>query len=122
MTDAQYANLHRSPGRPRKVQMEGEPVSEAGGPLRPQDDLPQDPPPKPTPSVPRGWYEMEGCPQDGKAVWLMGPEGQFIESVWRNTRRRVCGVWQPHGFWSVRNTYPSRPVEFEPQAWRPVSA
>ena len=72
-------------------------------------------------ALPEGWRPMETAHQDGKPLWLLGPEGQICESHWRITRqvRKQPLGWHEVGLWGVY-TAPGAHVPFEPIGWRPL--
>jgi hypothetical protein len=72
-------------------------------------------------SAPDGWYDMATAPDDGKAIQLLGPDGQRVEAVWRNSRGfdPVGGKWRQTAFWAVRNAGGLR-VDWEPLGWKPL--
>ena len=97
-------------------------------PEPPEPVTPVTEPEAPPQLVPSGWYDVDGAPQDGKPVFLLGPDDPpdhadfpFVEAVWRNTRfyDKRGGRWQPTGFWAVRNCAGIK-VGFDPIAWRPA--
>ena len=77
--------------------------------------------------APAGWDDdLEGAPQDGKPVFLIGPptaagEPQICEAIWRHSREfdKRQGRWVGVAFWAVRNCAGIR-VAFEPIGWKPA--
>jgi hypothetical protein len=145
MTEEAVFAEKRGRGRPSNAsKMMGEglsdpsPIDAFGGPELPRRytdaDLQLDPKglgpayeaPMPMPSpadfqIPTGWLDLADAPDDGKAIWCLGPDGEETEVVWRNTRAfdKVGGKWRNIGFWSIRNTGGAR-LDFTPLAWRPI--
>ena len=97
--------------------------------FKPEPDPPMDAIAAPVPQAsivttapPVGWYPPETAPDDGKPVWLMGPDDVVVEAVWRHTRvfdRMGGGKWREVGFWALRFSGVIR-VAFEPLCWRPA--
>ncbi len=77
--------------------------------------------PVPQVVLPQGWYDVDDAPRDGKPMWLLGPEDEKIEAVWRHTRAwdKIGGKWREIGYFAVRNAG-GLPVAFLPIAWCPV--
>jgi hypothetical protein len=107
---------------------EPEPAAAIAEPPAEQTPTPPAERPVKAEAIPYGWYDVDGAPQDGKPVVLLGPDDPpdrtdfpFVEAVWRNSRYfdRKCGRWQPTGFWAVRNCAGIK-VAFTPVAWRPA--
>ena len=77
------------------------------------------------PRLPEGWdRDMDAAPTDGKGLWTLHLDrnGWFpIETIWHNTRVRVCGQmqWGRSGWWAVRNAGGTK-LPSEPIAWRPA--
>ena len=82
------------------VEPEPEPVAEAAPePVTviaepPEEQTPTPPSERPVKAeVPDGWYDMDGAPDSGKPVFLLGPDDPphqndfpYVEALWRNTR------------------------------------
>ena len=52
---------------------------------------------------PKDCFAIDDAPRDGKHVYLKSPEGLWLESYWRHTRRfdKNGGVFRPVGFWAM---------------------
>jgi hypothetical protein len=95
----------------------------------PEEQTPTPPAERPVKvGIPTGWHEMEGAPEDGKPVFLLGPDDppdsrdhQYVEAVYRHSRAydKNGGRWRPIGFWAVRNCAGIK-VPWTPIAWRPA--
>lgn len=116
---------------------EPEPVAEAAPePVAVIAEPAEEPEQTPTPTserpvkaeVPQGWQDMLDAPEDGKPVFLLGPDDPtdkrdhpYVEAVYRHSRAydKNGGRWRPIGFWAVRNCAGIK-VAFDPVAWRPA--
>lgn len=133
MSDAAFAEPRRR-GRPPRVRIEGREDPEFDPAFRAADEsldevepdvepeIAVTPPPTTesvAPTIPDGWLDMAEAPQDGKAIWVIGEAGEYVESIWRHTRvwDKMGGKWRTSGWWAVMNTGGQR-VAFEPIAWK----
>ena len=73
-------------------------------------------------SLPKGYYDLDDAPRDGKHIWIRGADqSEEVEGFWRHTRRwdKNGGKWREVGFWAESNTG-GRAVAFQPMCWAPL--